>query len=1627
MSDGPAVNNFASLIEKYSADFKGREWVLEEINRWLNDANSRQFFFIAGEPGIGKTAIAVHLINRHLIDAYHFCVARDQITIDPASFVRSICRQLARNKDFSAILLEKQKQLNIQVEQKIGQNAGQAIGVYIENLVIDAQSASSDFVKLVIGPLLELSRNGKLGRTIILIDALDEAIQHTGLDTIVSLLANLSQLPPEVRFICTTRPDKAVLSEFEHTNTPPFPLHANNPDNREDIRYYTEQYLAAMLKSGGPSDLDLTQAIDSIVDASEGNFLYLKWLLPGITAEDLAALEFQTFPRGLDGIYKEFFKTRLGKTQHDWQNRYRDLFGILVVAQTALSELELLNFTGTKKQILRDNLQAISQFLDPALFQQKKYSLYHQSISDFLRDESKSSEFWIDATNYHQQITAYYSQVTGGFALDFDKLDSYGLQFLSTHLFYDSATLKKRQALYDLFTGTFSKKKREQGIQTLLPDVSRALSLAVENQDYLYLIRLLLIYAKIKNEILEGAKTGTIATYARERKYSVAEMQADEIADTDLHFRQLVLIAHIALLNNDADITLSILKKALKLNTQLAGSASGIFDGLGILLLIRFDDIALVRSLAEKTHSAFDSWLSRAFGILLPDDRQKAVRLLEAISESGWTTFFKMIAPERKVIEILDEALLDQIVALGIRNKKPDQDYDWHEARQMFADSLADLNTRAAKQLLELLINTAISENKIRKAIEGIHRLKPIDYSEAYGIIRELLSSLLREDTTERQVAEDVNRVVSAFGEFNPIEAFQQAFQYCIDVVDSRSTRWFTFSTVLGHAIRNHIHVDQWVLSQINPSNYSLDENRYVFDDDFYGKLAISYARIGDKEICGAMLEKLKQKKTSRYLFWSLGLIYNTELQTVSPISKKAFLQAIRSFQRNEARKAARGRDSFSSLADSFRAGFEDWDLSGIDMLLEIKKEDPVFFGQLVKALSLKDRFQLFMLLYSREPASETLSALIQTTSQLVDGSEFTELFLGVSETISRISPENCTEFLLSLGQNIIDKAGITNGGATHLMELLNISLALPTAPLAKPILERLEAFPDPYSPQNQETFVNLALNLLDNRDDLVQKGMAQDIRRFINLTMYDPYLRGLLTYAFSEISSQSSEGFSLADFAMGSIIALMTRMAQDHKSLPLMDRVDRYLATSQNIFGNRINRGIILANSDQAAAKNILEEAISELVWALSDKSEANNEERRKAVERLAFGLTTLAEIQPAGCLQYLEYLPVQERLYTIGRILLLDLPADLKTEMLGEAEKTIEIIGPARDRFDARVRLARTIYQMGDEELFRSKVDKLTAGLHAASKEIHAKWYIHALDLADIAPGEFIDRILKLISAGVRRGNRLAVPDNPLLELEGNPAPEKIWPRLADIVSQLSDKADYLEELVIISVNIARSGGSHESIAYIMDQDSILPESWFWGIELKAYQTAIASYADPHRFTRWFNDFHLSVMHELESQPEQSGRQIYDGLEALLRYLNPLREEDVIEKVFGLFEFIRTKSLDDEKKINDFFARIVNFWSTPQKISYILRMFPLFTLYDHKEKCISRVTSLMEEVLREKGTSEINLKNLIDCSMFSPVSLSECASISAMLLISGGEHPSGESTLISVMDQIDLAEDAV
>jgi hypothetical protein len=363
-------------LQQLTDGFTGRSQILSEIDDWLQQ-NDQRFFLLTGEPGVGKSAIAAHLIqNRPDIVAYHFCKLGTEETVHPGRVLRSLAAQLIRAFPYyvDALLNTIKSTLSAEVDIKIEK---------IEDLIGKAKSKvkrveinhlkSSDIVNefdiLLRAPLAALPQfyNDK-GKTlpelaIIVIDALDVAVtMETGvqededLTTLFSALAEDESLPSWIRFIFTTRPDRRVFREFEPLQ--PYLLNERSPENLANIREYVTQRIGAIAlhQQDTATSEELQLWVEQLTARSQSNFRYIKCLLDDLEAGRCLLNDLPAIPEALAKSYADDFAKRFPQDQQ--------ILMVLAEADDPLSEEQLAKLTKIPPRQLRQDLWGLRQYLD---------------------------------------------------------------------------------------------------------------------------------------------------------------------------------------------------------------------------------------------------------------------------------------------------------------------------------------------------------------------------------------------------------------------------------------------------------------------------------------------------------------------------------------------------------------------------------------------------------------------------------------------------------------------------------------------------------------------------------------------------------------------------------------------------------------------------------------------------------------------------------------------------------------------------------------------------------------------------------------------------------------------------------------------------------------------------------------------------------------------------------------------------------------------------------------------------------------------------------------------------------------------------------------------------------------
>ncbi|MBG1268760.1 AAA family ATPase [Nostoc sp. WHI] len=339
---------FKSLIKEKIRSFCGRQFVFDAFKQFC-DKNRSGYFTVVGDAGMGKSTIAAKYVWDNKSPCY-FNIRSDGRN-RPELFLESIRKQLIKRYQL--------------------QNAQKA------NLADLLEQVSR---KLTAGD-----------RLVIVVDALDEVEQETG--------GNLLDLPPSlperVYFLLTRRPytiDKKRLSapdvpvdELDLSATKYVDL--SREDIQEYIRFFLnadEDYKKALRQWIQDRNISDNDFVEQVAIKSENNFMYLRYILPGIAKGDYNDLSLKQLPDGLKDYYQVHW-VRMGMDAKPQEEKVFILFILVEIGTPITCEM----IADIAKQEEYDVQLVLEEWVEYLKKQDIKgeicHSIYHASFLDFLK------------------------------------------------------------------------------------------------------------------------------------------------------------------------------------------------------------------------------------------------------------------------------------------------------------------------------------------------------------------------------------------------------------------------------------------------------------------------------------------------------------------------------------------------------------------------------------------------------------------------------------------------------------------------------------------------------------------------------------------------------------------------------------------------------------------------------------------------------------------------------------------------------------------------------------------------------------------------------------------------------------------------------------------------------------------------------------------------------------------------------------------------------------------------------------------------------------------------------------------------------------------------------------------
>lgn len=396
---------FKSEISKHMKMFTGRQWVLDQIRTWLDDENGSKVFWLTSGPGVGKTAISIWLSCKILpeIHAWHLCQHSDSITSNPKNCILSLAYYLSTHLPAYFMRL---KQINLE-----------------EIINLNEVNVNTLFMRLLVEPLNSIQAPGS--PVVILIDAIDEANTENGDNPLAKFIGmNFSKFPSWIRFIITSRPVHDVKKWLKQLH--PVTLETSDSRNLEDIR----QYVIARLRKGDYTEVQLNSIADSIVEKSEGVFLYAEFICESIEAGEIDPYEPEEFPSGLYNVYEDYFQRRFSSLDQ-YDAEVVPMLKLIVAAREPLRLNELLPYLEYLNEDWDEDFLAriIKQLGSLFRIDSNKIVPFHKSICDWLT-RNDDSVYYISRKKGHRSMIAW-AKLYGH---DYSSMPEYFLKHLGYHM-----------------------------------------------------------------------------------------------------------------------------------------------------------------------------------------------------------------------------------------------------------------------------------------------------------------------------------------------------------------------------------------------------------------------------------------------------------------------------------------------------------------------------------------------------------------------------------------------------------------------------------------------------------------------------------------------------------------------------------------------------------------------------------------------------------------------------------------------------------------------------------------------------------------------------------------------------------------------------------------------------------------------------------------------------------------------------------------------------------------------------------------------------------------------------------------------------------------------------------------
>lgn len=372
-----SLSKQAYLLEKQYTD---REWLSDKINNWLDERSTEKLCVVYGAPGSGKSIFAANYMHYNArVAASIFCEAGRPQFNNSNNIIRVLAYQLACR------LPEYRVMLNYLVNEKT---------IY--------QMNESEMFDYLIADPLNRSYIGGHGSMCILIDGLDECGDSESNILAEVLKLYSERLPYWLKILVFSRKESSVIASFEGSDV--IILEEHNKENQEDIT----RYVLGKIKKVALQDKFDDSIVKTIVEKSQGVFLYADLVTEALVTEQISVLELDQIPPGLNSILYHWF-TRIFRSNSEFEEEYADVLSVLLSSKESVPKEEICAAFRWKNRKLAAFMRRFNVFLKETknVFGKDTIEFSHIYIKEWLCSKN-AGKFQCSSDDGRYVLAQYY-------------------------------------------------------------------------------------------------------------------------------------------------------------------------------------------------------------------------------------------------------------------------------------------------------------------------------------------------------------------------------------------------------------------------------------------------------------------------------------------------------------------------------------------------------------------------------------------------------------------------------------------------------------------------------------------------------------------------------------------------------------------------------------------------------------------------------------------------------------------------------------------------------------------------------------------------------------------------------------------------------------------------------------------------------------------------------------------------------------------------------------------------------------------------------------------------------------------------------------------------------------------